>query len=417
MFHRFLIKVLLLCVICNTFLAVLPGGCRADTAEVLPKGVWNVTFNTQLYLPVHHKYDDDGDVELIAADYNDTLNSDIFNDLKFVEAAFGMPAGSANVGKSEVTFVYEFYEFDFLLGYGLTDRLAIGLKIPYWYQKNNVEANLDTQFATVGKNATYNTLLPLNVPGTVPLTTQDVINLLGRGLDINGDGEIDIPGYGYKKFGSWSDEGLSDIEGGFKYQYFKNKNWQLASLLAARFPTGQIARTDDLADYAFGTGAWGLIFALNNDYIGIKNLVLDATFRYRLFLPTEKTLRIPKSVNQPITKDEAEVTQDTGDIFEFELAGSYKLNDAFSLWALYRYGFSLKDEVSGPPEFDYSSLEDETDYAEHVGIIGVSYSTIPLFQAKKFPLPITAGISYRNRFAGRNTLKSQYFGFGLSLYF
>jgi hypothetical protein len=65
-------------------------------------------------------------------------------------------------------------------------------------------------------------------------------------LDVNADGVPDIPGYEYKRFETWSDDGLGDIEAGLKYQYFKNDKWRLAVTGAVRFPTGEVDDPDDL---------------------------------------------------------------------------------------------------------------------------------------------------------------------------
>lgn len=398
---------------------VLCGGwqARADTTEVLPKGIFNITVNPQFYLPVHHRFGPDGQVEELGQDFNGVLGSNVFPALGRLEAFLGLPPGSATIGRSVVSIEREFTLIDFYFSYGISDRLSFGVKIPYWFVKTNVDASLDATRATIGKNAALNTLLPLRFPGTVPLTTQDVKSLLGRGLDLNGDGLIDIGGFNYKQFESLEQQGFSDMEGGFKYKYLDTKDWKLAAFLGARFPTGELEDTDDLLDYGFGSGAWGLILAVYNDYTGIKDLVLDFTFRYKLLFSDSLTLRVPRSVNEPITANKEDVDRDVGDIFEFETSASYTFAQGWSVSALYKYGFSLKDEVSGRPGISFTSLEDETDYVEHVGIVGLNYSTIPLYQAKKFPVPLSAGITYRNRFAGENALKSQYIGLSLSVFF
>jgi hypothetical protein len=112
------------------------------------------------------------------------------------------------------------------------------------------------------------------------------------------------------------------------------------------------------------------------------------------------------------------VDRDLGDIIELEGSATYYFGKGFNVSLLYKYGFAFKTKVSGDKGYAYDSLEDETDYTEQVGILSLSYSTLPLFEAKKFPVPLTASISYRNRFAGsNNVLKSQYIGFGLSIFF
>lgn len=402
-----------------------PFSCSfADTAEILPKGIWNTTFQGKFYLPTSRRFGADGNVEDAATDFNATLNSDVIAPLAAFEASpFNLPTGYANVGRSVVKFDYSAQYYEFSLQYGLTDRITLGLYLPYWMQRNTVSAKLDTSNATIGKNTYLNSLLPLayqlpeGVPATVPLTTQDVQDLIGKGLDIDKDGTIDIEGYGFKPVKSWSDDGLSDIVAGVRYQYLRLKDWRFAFTGGVRFPTGTVDRTDNLVDLAFGTGAWGLLFQLQNDFVAVKNLVLNGTFRYEFILPDSRTLRIPEDVNRPLTPLEAEVDLDTGDVFEFEASSNYKFTDSLAFGLLYRYGFALKDSavVDGA---HVESLEDETDYTEHIFIASLSYSTIPLYQAKKFPIPIDFSISYRNRFAGsNNVLKSQYISIGLGVYF
>ena len=390
----------------------------ADSAEVLPKGVSRGSVLGKFYFTVDERYDPDGDTEDVAADFNDTLDSSVFPDLALVEAGFGLPAGSANIGETDISFEYNFNIFEFYYQYGITDKLTFGVMIPYWDVRNDVDASLGTSNATVGKSAFLNTLAPIGFLDTVPLTTDDAQNLIGDGLDINGDGTIDIPGYGYKPIERWSGSGISDIEIGLRYQYLKTEDWRLAFTGGFRLPTGEKDDPDDLVDYPFGTAAWALLFQFSNDYVGVENLVLNATFRYDLYLPDTESKRVPDDVNDVLTNNKEVVDRDLGDIIELEGSAVYHFAEGFNVSLLYQYGFAFKTKVSGDKGYAYDSLEDETDYTEHVGILSLAYSTLPLFQAKKFPVPLTASISYRNRFAGsNNVLKSQYIGFGLSIFF
>lgn len=407
-----------LCFLVFISLFSIPGVSLAGTAEVLPKGVWNVRMEYRHSFKVDERYNQDGDTEDVAIDYNTNLNSKIFPALGLVEDFFGMPPGSGTVGDSVVSFEYKFDISESYVMYGVTDRLSVGIYIPYWWVKNSVDRRLDTTNATIGKNVPVNNLTPLQVPGTVPLTTDDVLDLLGKGLDINGDGNIDVPGYGYKRFKTFKDNGLGDIELGLRYQYLKTDKWRLAFTGGMRFPTGEKDDTDMLQDYAVGSGAYALLFRLNNDYVGIKNLVLNATFQYDLVLPDHETLRIPLAVDRPITRDKENVDRDLGDIFRLEGSAAYTFSKGFSAGLTYWYEFKIKDDISGNKGFNYKSLEDETDQSEHILIARLNYSTLPLYLEKKFPVPLDASIFYRDRFAGKNNvLKSQYLGFGLGVYF
>ena len=142
----------------------------AGTAEVLPKGVWNVRVDYRHSFNVDERYDPDGDTEDVATDYNTSLNSNIFPALGLVEDFFGMPPGSGTVGDSEVSFEYQFDIAETYISYGLTDKLSVGLYIPYLWIENSVDRRLNTTNATIGKNVALNTLTPFAVPGTVPLS-------------------------------------------------------------------------------------------------------------------------------------------------------------------------------------------------------------------------------------------------------
>jgi len=386
----------------------------ADNAEVLPKGVTRLRLNSQIYSPVDEKYNDSGDSEDVAADYNTNLNSSVFPSLKLIEQGFGMPAGSGSVGDSAVSMEYDFNLFDFYIEHGITDRLSVGIKIPYWDVKSDVNARVNTANATIGFNPFYgqpgdpfgSPLIPVSFGGVQndDLATELVQNIL-------------VQDYGYKRIESWSGSGLSDIELGARYQYLKTENWRLAFLGGIRLPTGETDDPDNLTDYPLGYGVWAFLFHFNNDYTGIENLILNATFQYDLNLPDNEVMRVPDDVNQPITPNKEEVDRDRGDVFEFNTTASYQFLKGSSVFAQYEYIYKFKDSISGNQGFAYDQLEAESDQRSQVYKIGLSYSTIPLYLEKKFSLPLNVHLLYRNRFAGKNTLKSQYIELGIAVFF
>jgi len=210
---------------------------------------------------------------------------------------------------------------------------------------------------------------------------------------------------------------VGDIDAGLKYQYYKSDNWRLAFTGGLRFPTGNIDDPDNLVDYGFGKGAWGLLFFFNNDYTGVKNLVLDATLNYYLILPEKETLRVLSDPSQLLSPTKEKVDRDLGDVVELEASASYEFLPGTSASILYRYGKKFEDSVKGS-QGHLGGMERESDYTEHIYIVGLSYSTIPFFQKKKFPVPLIASVKYRNRFKGDNRIfKSDYIDLVLQVYF
>jgi hypothetical protein len=411
----------------------------ADDAIVLPRGISRVSIASTFYLPTHKRYNPEGKVEDIATDFNGSLNSRILPTLAPLNSLVG---ATASLGDTDVSLEYDITIMYFDVAYGITDRLTAGIRIPYWWLTNTVRARLNSgpgSSANVGLNPFFGKpgqppLVPL-ARGGVPVTTEDVQQLLGPGLP-------GIPGFGYKRFDSFSDNGLGDMEAVFRYQYLRTDTWLSAFTGGARFPTGRVDDPDNLTDYGFGSGAYALLFRLNNDYaisslwkgtqdatteeaLGARapgtapgTVVLNGTIRYDLVLPDKQVKRVSDNVNNPLSANKENVDRDLGDIIELEVSAKYNFLTGLTFLSLYKYGFKLKDDVSGKKGFVYKSLEDETDYTEQVFIVGLAYSTFPLYLQKKFPLPLTTSLSYRNRFAGSNNVfKSQYIGLGLEALF
>jgi hypothetical protein len=418
----------------------------AEDALVLPKGVFRTTLDSSFYLPIDKRYDPNGKVESLAKDFNTNLNSGVFSALTPLNPFVG---GSASIGDGVTSFKYENKELEIGLQYGVTDSVTVGVKIPYRWFTNQVKARLNSapgSHANVGKNPCFGVtgcpfgktvpIVPLSLGG-VRLTTEDVQGLLGGGLDINGDGAIDIAGFGFKRFQTWKADGLRDIETGFRYQYLKTQDWRLAFTGGVRFPTGRVDDIDNLADFAFGSGAYALLFRFNHDYVvsnlwkgapktpveggsgvpGEGDLVLNGTFNYDVVLPDKIRKRISTDPNRPIALNKESVSRDIGDYFQLEGSAKYGLLEGLFFSGTYRYGIKNADSVTGSIGH-IAGLEKETRATEHFYIIDLSYSTLPLYAQNKFFLPLTASVSYRNRFAGsNNVVRSQYIGLGLKVFF
>jgi hypothetical protein len=398
----------------------------AQSADVLPKGVFRAGIESDTYLPVDTRFDAEGHPFNLDRYFNATLNSSIFSGLSALDPLTGGP-GTANIGRSVVNFDYNFAELTAGLSYGVTDRLTVGIAIPYeWWSADVTKVRLNTKNATVGKNPFFGQpgdpfggapLIPIKLGG-IPLTTGDAQALIGPGLTING--KPAIPGYGYERLESVSDNGIEDIQVGARYQYFRNDNWKLASQFGVVFPTGTIKDPDNLVGRWTGTGAYALSFGLNNDYTGIKNLVLDASVRYDYFLPMHQVVRITNFEHPivPLTsEDNAKI--ELGDILTIYGSGTYTFAEGWDLSVAYRYQAKVqKDKASGTKKLAYSLYSFETDWTDNLISGGISYSTIPLFKAKKFPVPLKAGVEYQYTFAGTNNdLKVEIVALKLAVFF
>jgi hypothetical protein len=376
------------------------GVLYAAGANVLPKGVSNIELHYKYFSNTDTRFDSDGDREDVDSDFDGvTLDGSVFP-----------PLGPLNLGTTGIDFDYDHYETIIRYQYGLSDKMTIGIMIPFYDQSTNVNTlTLDTASATAGIDTGTGLPAPMGPPNVRYATIDDIQAML----------TAPVFGYEYERIESWSGNGLSDIEAGLRYQYLTSDDWDLAFTGGIRFPTGEVDDPDNLLDQEFGTGAYALMFYFNHDYKAVENLVLNATVGYEIVLPSDETLRVPADANLPLAPAayKEKVDRDIGDLLDLELSGNYSLSDEFSVGLLYNYSTKGKDDVSGDQGLAYESLENETDKTSQQYILAVSYSTVKRFMETQSGVPFVATLEYRDRFAGSNKLDTDYIGLKMALFF
>jgi hypothetical protein len=433
--------VLLLC--CFSLLSARTA--RADDAAVLPRGRSLIGAENQFFFPTEQRWGPKGDPEDLAAAFNDrALDSSVFPLLSPLNAF--VANGRASLGDTSVRFEYHYNVLDIIAAYGITDRLTVGVAVPYYWVKNDVRVAVNSgagSSANVGLRtgpgagpcALPSPVLPLACPNTRRITTEDVQQILGPGLP-------GIAGFGFKPVEDYSADGFGDIVVGAKYQYLKTDNWRLAATAGVRLPTGRQDDPDDLSDIYWSTGAYAIQARLHNDFLlsslwnkrtaapgGLDvlrtgDLLLDLTFRYDWVLPDHATMRI--GAPGTLTTNRERVYRDLGDKFELEASGQYVVWSGLSVSALYKYGFKLEDRITSHRGFPTRFLEDDSDSTEHIYIARLNYSTLPLYMEGRFPIPVNVFVAYRDRFAGSGpstagspsqVLKTRYIAVGLQIVF
>jgi hypothetical protein len=374
----------------------------ADDALVLPQGRWRVSAEADFSLPITKRFTPAGGTENLATDFNRELNSTVFTDLRLVEAAFRLPEGTASFGRSVVDFARHIQVYTVRVAYGLTDRLSLGVRVPYVTQDIQVHATLDSRTATVGFNpAVPGGVAPLGVPGTRPPTTEDIQAFVER--------------LGFRRVQDWSDASFGDSFGGLKYQYYQSEHWRLAATGRVRFPTGQWDDPNNLVDYPTGFAAWGLGLELHQDVVWQRpglaqrlgvltagEFFLNTTFRYEAILPDTKPFRVC-DIHQPLCPDfDPHVHRDVGDLVEAEIAGTVGLLSGLTLTPMYTYTHKFQDQFRGDRGFHYGQLQAETDVDFHTLDLRLAYNTALLVAQQRFPVPLSLSLRYIDRLAGTN---------------
>lgn len=393
-------------------------------AGVLPKGVYNVNLGAYYYGDITERYNQDGDKEKLAADFNGPLDSSVFEALQLIEnSPLGPLLGGnpATFGDAVVDFEYQYRNAELKLKYGVTDNFQAEIEIPYFRAKNRVSARLNTEPANIGVNPLWETgadpfgspFIPLNTPlpaGEVtPLTTEDILDLVSGGLDVNDNGTIDVPGFEFERFETWRDSGIGDIVLSGKYKFHDEGDWIMAVKGGVRLGTGDDDNPDNLVDLGFGDGQEDILFGFAADYRGVDKWLFGLELGYNWQLSDEKTMRVPEAVDAPVTVNKEKVDRDLGDVVSLSLSGFYTITPEWSTGLTYKASKKFEDDIDGDMGFNYSSLEDETEVESQSITAEVTYSTVQRFLQNKAKVPYSVGLAYRNRYDGSDNINNSWY--------
>jgi hypothetical protein len=390
-----------------------------DDAVVLPKGYFRLMFDGQFFIPFSNRYNNNGDSVPLGQPYSVALNSQTFPALAPLNPFVG---GNATFGNSQVDIKRHLQQYLFQPAYGVTDRFTIGMNIQYVSVRNEVNANVDSSLAS-GANVGFNPgfpggVAPLVVPGTRRATTQDVQNLLRTQ-------------FGLSPVQTFNADGIGDIEIGGRYQYYRGEYFRAAFTGGARIPTGRTDDPNNLVDVGWGTGAYALLAHFNFDLMFQKDglgkrlgfpapgeLLVNTTIRYDYNLPNTQQARVcnPNLICNNIDDN---VRRKLGDVVAVDVSAKLGvLLNGLIFVPRYFYAYKFKDAYSGDnPNFTYGDLAIDTQRTEHLYFLSLVYSTVPLVGEKRFWLPLSLSVTYRDRFAGTNAVDSRYIGFNAQFFF
>ena len=125
----------------------------ADDASVLPEGRSRGSVENLFFFSTEKRWNPHGNPEKVA---------DVFNEKPFLLA----PGTSA--GDIFARFKYDFNILDSSLAYGITDRLTLGIDIPYYWAQNHVRARLNSD---PGSSATVG----INTGACIPITSATAV--------------------------------------------------------------------------------------------------------------------------------------------------------------------------------------------------------------------------------------------------
>jgi hypothetical protein len=368
--------------------------------DVLPKGVRNLTYQYTQTGNITGRYTNSGTLQgynvnaNINADSLKGINSAVDTYLNSLSAddyknfSFGTFQGSAT-SKVSVQGLGG--------GYGITDRLTIYGFIPFY--KAQVDLNIER--TEKGRNNVGTTIQLENLP--------DVDARLIQSLFVNY--------YHYQPLGRWKASDFGDAEVGMIYQVAKWKNAGASMTLGVVAPTGRKDNPDILQDIAFGDGQWDGFFESGIGYTLKNGFSFDQWNRYTHQFPYTTEVRLPETTTFPVTTVKGQAHIKYGDKGQSNFQGNYKISDEWSTSLTYTFEYKEKDSYKSSSKNADMVLADGTERISHTGKLSVDFSTLSMFQKKKFLLPLSLNLAVQSIFAGKNTPQYERADFQIRMFF
>lgn len=372
-----------------------------ESAQVLPKGVRNVRiggFTTE----ITDKYNTGGNIVPLGDSFNKQIT--------WKELIDSTPAGfergqfkgglesmgvdlDSDVGVARGVVDTRLTTTLPIVAYGVTEKLTVAMALPVMYSNLNVNVGWapNQQFAQ-----TYNSLA--NEQGFYNKAMsyeQALVNVVNT----------KIANLGYKPLENESHTEVGDLTIAGKYQVVSGNKFAVAISPRVVAPTGRMSDVDKVIDIAGGDGQWDVGLSAAADYIPNADFTFTGAVGYTYQIASTKVKRLPVSSSDSLSSDKDSNTREKiGDLVGASLGGRYRLHKLVSVGTGYGFQYKMKDSYSGSQYSAdrYQYLEKDSEQTMQSGIIGLTFSTIPLFRAQKFALPLEAGISYSHVFAGRN---------------
>lgn len=295
-----------------------------------------------------------------------------------------------------------------IVSYGITDKLTLAAAFPFYQAQTAV----DVGFAPTAKAQLFLNSLA-RTENNQTASAREIGDKLNRAVERLNQKLLDN---GFRNLQNWDDRGLGDVTIAAKYRAFGSETLGLATTSGLVLPTGRTDNPDILNDLAFGDGQTDVFAQVAVDEFLGNGITFNQYLKYTEQLAGKKQVRL-------VTEEEKIEVEKANAEFKLgsksEAGVSLQWEPTFGLVTGIGYSQSKKlgDDYRGVPDETASVLEARTDQEAKHSIVELGYSTVPLFRAKQFPVPVETKFSYTHQISSRNTPESDLAQIDFSLFF
>lgn len=373
------------------------------SAQVLPKGIRNIQYNGIL-AGANDKYSDEGASvnvgyklnreltwrDLLSTEEDTYKKSEVVGGLRYLNQGLDTIAGRAS-GVVNVALDVHVP----VLAVGVTRKLTTAIAVPIV----NYHTHVDTgSVAYSNLNSVADFYTRDGEGDTVTEAETKFLNAVNEKL----------AQYNYRPIKNKKATVLADIKLVNKYQLSKKRDYAIALLNTIVLPTGQTKDVNTLIDISPGDGQPDVGFGAIVDYYASPSWTLSWSVNYTAQLSDHQALRIPERPDTKLTPDiDFYTDRDLGDKMSMFLAAQYNPLETLSLGLGIGLAYKERDKYTGNrfSQQRYDWLAIETEQNMQSAQVGLTFSTIPLYRAKRFPVPFKVSLNHTRIPSGKNVVQ------------
>ena len=403
-------------------------GLASESAMVLPEGRFRVRAVGVFTGPVSQSFNSEGELELLSHSMNRSVTLEDIRSQNSSLDQLASAVGSFDPGLEnellntnlEMNGSLSIRSYLMAVEYGVTKDITIGIRAPIVYR--GATASFDAQSVN---NAEY---VAQKIGGVIQDSAVDdgLKQLANQKFDKAFFEKAVFSSKGYDVPSDFEKTEIGDAEFGMKWNFLKNSKWSLSALWGGRAPTGSTASLTNLLDQGSGNGAWATALQLFQDYEVASWVTVGSAQKITAHFQDTRERAVPLDEADslpsllPENGQVENVTRKQSPKLETELSGTFYPfgSRTISFWSAYQYRYKSNDEFTGPtPGKRYDLLSEGTEYVTHYGEIGVGYSSIPAFIAKKMAVPFEIKALFNTPLRGKNSTLVSYGRLDLIVYF
>lgn len=388
--------------------------------DTLPKGVDMFVLKQVMTSKVESKYDGQHSDNALALQENFTTSKlesvssamkTYFNELKAISPD---AYNQFSLGEFKAEAYAQATAQGIGLAHGVTNRLTVYGSIPVYHIKTSVafrqsqKSNLAAVQAAVANAPTSSALstfvrqLTLQLPDTNEELMQSMI----------------VNYYNYKALGTWEKDALGDAEIGAIYRLTDFSDKGLAMAVGAVLPTGDADDPDSLQDVSTGDGQYD---AFVESMMGVSFfdnvLQFDLKSRFTYQFASKKVMRKLDDEDVPLAKEKETMSEKLGN--KIDTTFTVTLNPVswlnFNSAVIYSETGATTYGASDPRV--KAVLEKDTTVSNYWGKVGVGFSSVDLYKAKKMDIPFEVNLSAQRLLNAKNAYNYDRFDLDFRLYF